>query len=255
MNNEFESSGFQCPANYLMRAADASSLPCGEGNSNRRKCTESDCCVQISCANNDGANANSFSSNGFPAANCGPGKVRKSGDPICSGGICSVSECCEAMTCSNNNGVAHSYNALGFLKENCGAGKVIKVRDTNSDGSDDVTITCDGPGQTSCTASNCCEPMTCANSRVGSDNENFASVGGFKKSDCGLGKVLESAVSGGLSSLGCAGSSCQVLECCISMNCGNNNLEAYTHSSSGFEKSTCGAGFVRKNNHASIHCP
>ena len=137
----------------------------------------------MKCSNNNLNDANVETSGGFSKSSCGLGYVRKPGDLSAydcnSATSCQVSECCEVQTCANSDedGNYQTHKSTGFSKENCGVGKVLNhlvVKDPTS------PKTC--PGRSECTASICCESMTCATNN--GDAYAFSATG-FQKENCG----------------------------------------------------------------------
>jgi hypothetical protein len=98
-------------------------------------CTVSDCCTQMTCANNNGQPGfnNTFITKGFTATLCGANRQPKPSPwtHVCTGRICTNEECCEPITCANNDDkTGRQYTNTGFLKPTCGNGWVLKTRTT-----------------------------------------------------------------------------------------------------------------------------
>jgi hypothetical protein len=102
--------GPDTPAGGPFRAVFEDPPPCTGGD----RCTVTDCCVPMTCANNDGI-ANTLAGDGYQEWSCGKDRVLKSktthppSGTNCTGDRCLASDCCDGLYCTNNIGTPNHY--------------------------------------------------------------------------------------------------------------------------------------------------
>ena len=182
--------------------------------------------------------------------------------PPCTGGNnCTIEDCCVAATCANNDGIANALAEDGFQEHSCGPNKVLKSRVD----SPQAQTPC--PSGRACTVDECCELMKCTNN-LGTPNHHVRKeADGWGWRDvCLTGtQPFQPAV---MPTKKCSSgkTNCTLGDCCEPITCANNNGARKTSvdgngsgpttagsgatnksdATGGFERLSCGAGWVRK---------